>query len=910
MISVCCTNPKCRKRHNVRPEIVGHHIVCKSCGCKFVAQPESETLSSQGTTETNIDARTVVPRSTLRQSGVERQQIGRFLIRQKLGQGAFGAVYRAYDPQLDREVAIKIPHAALLTSPEVIQRFLREAKAAARLNHPHIVPVYDAGQDGDQHYIGAAFVDGRPLSDLLTTYRDNFRGIVELVQKLAGALEYAHSQGVVHRDVKPQNVMIDQSGEPYLLDFGLAEIGDTAQKLTHDGAVIGTPAYMSPEQASGKLAQVNAATDQYSLGIVFYELLTGQTPFSGSPQIVIFNLLNRTVGRPRQLNPNIPPDLETICLKTLSREPENRYQSIGDMAVDLGCWLDDEPIRARRTGSWEHFRRWCRRNPAVAALTCAVVAVTAIGFVATAAALVRAEAAHRESLQVLEIAKREAERADRERARADDRASVAEATLEQLRQEQLRATQANAEAIQQRSLADERLAASEKAQQMASEAQARLDEAERTRKSLETQSASDKSKMEIDLYWSNIVNAYKEFHAGNMTAAREMIEKEIKPNAAFGNCWEWHQLRQLLKLQPNVGNGVKQKNKINREFHLPPRHEAGAVAVCDATGEGVVIALSLQNEILCLNFDLKDKPTPRAGNLRDQIPNGFNPHRPFPAHVSLSRSGGILLINGKDSENAALAIELAGQRRSNRWASTFGEIYRSNCINESLETIFVTHDDETSKKSKKGRKPDSFTNLEHRKIVEIFRRSLWDEAEPVKIAVLDANDEWSPAFLSPNGELLTTNLGILDVNSGQLVLPWERVLKGLPHTDFNSGTMSHDNQLLAMHFPRQANSRIVDLNPADTALHLVVDLVDHIQDGGGTTMDFFPDGTRILTAGLDGVRLWRTDKTAPSVVLKPSLSPIVDLDMSANGRFVVSVTKSGEVDVFDAGHEFASAISK
>ncbi|MBT6485303.1 MAG: protein kinase [Planctomycetaceae bacterium] len=307
------------------------------------------------------------------------KQLGRFQIKSRLGAGAFGEVFRAHDPQLDRDIALKVPHAAVLQNAKVAKRFLIEARATARLTHPNIVPVFDAGQDAGHHYIASAFIEGKTLDDALTETFD-FRKAARIVMKLAGALAYAHEQGIVHRDIKPANIMLDEKGEPHLMDFGLARLETGTENLTHDGAILGTPAYMPPEQAAGDLEKVSAASDQYSLGVTLYEILCGERPFSGPPEIVIFNVINQEPPSPRSIKESIPRDLETICMKAMAKEQSARYENGNALAEDLRRWLDDEPIRARRLSWAERTTRWCRRNPVVAGLDAAVVAVFLVGF--------------------------------------------------------------------------------------------------------------------------------------------------------------------------------------------------------------------------------------------------------------------------------------------------------------------------------------------------------------------------------------------------------------------------------------------------------------------------------------------------------------------------------------------------
>jgi WD40 repeat protein/tRNA A-37 threonylcarbamoyl transferase component Bud32 len=304
-------------------------------------------------------------------------RIGRFEIRQRLGEGAFGVVYRAYDPRLEREVALKLARPEHLGSERRVQRFLREAKAAANLRHPHIVPVFDSGSDGGQYYIASAFIAGRSLADALQELPEGqafpLRRAAEVARHLAEALAYAHGRNVVHRDVKPANVMLDEQGEPLLVDFGLAARDEGAERLTQEGAKgLGTPAYMAPEQAAG---QAQPASDQYSLGCTLYELLTGQTPFAGPPEIQLVLHQSEEPPSPRKVNRQVPRDLETVCLKCLEKDPARRYAGCQALADDLRRWLEGEPIVARRLGLAERAARWVKKEPKLAATGALAVAL-------------------------------------------------------------------------------------------------------------------------------------------------------------------------------------------------------------------------------------------------------------------------------------------------------------------------------------------------------------------------------------------------------------------------------------------------------------------------------------------------------------------------------------------------------
>jgi formylglycine-generating enzyme required for sulfatase activity len=301
---------------------------CRHCGTRFTLAPSSG----------DVPARTAIPSTVA--STAASPLIGRYQVRAKLGSGAFGTVYRAYDPQLDRDVALKILHPEALDSPKAVERFQREARAAAKMHHPHIVPVHDAGQQGEQYFITSGLIPGRTLASAIPEGGLDPRRAAGLAQQLAEALAYAHKQGVLHRDVKPGNIMLDDQDSLFLMDFGLA--GWTKQasaRLTRQGGVLGTPAYMAPEQARGDLEQVGPAADLYSAGVVLYEMLTGRVPFDGPIEAVIYNVLHSAPPPPSQLCPGLDQALEGICLKALAKKPGERFADGQEMAAALQAWL-------------------------------------------------------------------------------------------------------------------------------------------------------------------------------------------------------------------------------------------------------------------------------------------------------------------------------------------------------------------------------------------------------------------------------------------------------------------------------------------------------------------------------------------------------------------------------------------
>ena len=359
---------------------------CAQCGAQLTSTDGADQLCINCLLRCVMDQDDVDPDKTSRRSDRELIahndgvpiEFGDYEFLEEIGRGSQGVVYRARQKSLNRIVALKVIALGHWATEPHVKRFRREAEAAARLNHPGIVPIYEVGERDGACYFSMGLIEGGQLDAMLESASRTdsscgerepmpIRSAVELIVKLARTVQYAHEHNILHRDIKPGNILLDAKGEPHLTDFGLARLVETESTVTGTLEVLGTPSYMAPEQAAGETTRVSKATDVYGLGAVLYQLLTRQPPFAGGTTYDTIKLLLETEPKqPRQLNPKVDRELSTICLKCLEKKPQRRYSSALALAEDLEHWLKHEPIQARRTGLFVRGKKWLQRKPAIA----------------------------------------------------------------------------------------------------------------------------------------------------------------------------------------------------------------------------------------------------------------------------------------------------------------------------------------------------------------------------------------------------------------------------------------------------------------------------------------------------------------------------------------------------------------
>jgi len=375
--------------------------VCRKCGAKIFSDapeglctgcvletalgifPDAVTTRDDCGSAKNVEAKEAAQSKTTARAAKMLGELGDYELLEEVGRGGQGVVFRARQRSLNRIVALKVIGLGQWATKAHLKRFRLEAEAAASLDHPCIVPIYEVGERDGQCFFSMKFIEGGQLDEVVKETPMSVRQAVELIAKVARTVHYAHEHSILHRDIKPGNILLDANGEPHLTDFGLARLVESESTVTRTLEVLGTPSYMAPEQGAGNNSNLTSATDVYGLGAVLYQLLTGHPPFAGGTTYETIKLLLEAEPRPPRLwNAKVDRDLSTICLKCLEKDPQRRYSSALALAEDLERWLRLEPIKARRTGIIGRGKKWLQRNPTVAAVvTLSLALIAAVGVI-------------------------------------------------------------------------------------------------------------------------------------------------------------------------------------------------------------------------------------------------------------------------------------------------------------------------------------------------------------------------------------------------------------------------------------------------------------------------------------------------------------------------------------------------
>jgi eukaryotic-like serine/threonine-protein kinase len=381
---------------------------CPQCGCAF---PLNQALCPKCALADALEIPSTAGEDIERSKAGVLRRFGDYELIEEIARGGMGIVYKARQLSLSRIVALKMILAGRVADKQFVQRFRTEAATAAILQHPNIVAVHEVGFHDGQHFFSMDYVEGQNLAQLVGQQPLGASKAARYLQLIAEAIHYAHQRNILHRDLKPSNVLIDSNDQPRITDFGLAkrlrpeaEVSTVATDITVSGQILGSPGFMPPEQAGALRGKVGRHSDIYALGGILYYLLTARAPFQGeSLEATLHQVLNDEPISPHLLNPGVPRDLETICLKCLEKEPRRRYQTAEELSGELGRFLKDEPIRARPAGRPEKLWRWSRRNPVIAGLAVSVLMIGSIGLTGWLVARERGRVAEQAEKRRLEI---------------------------------------------------------------------------------------------------------------------------------------------------------------------------------------------------------------------------------------------------------------------------------------------------------------------------------------------------------------------------------------------------------------------------------------------------------------------------------------------------------------------------
>jgi eukaryotic-like serine/threonine-protein kinase len=768
---------------------------------------------------------------------------GDYKITRELARGGMGVVFEARQISLNRKVALKMILAGQLAHETDVKRFYTEAEAAANLDHPGIVPIFEVGQHEGQHYFSMGFVEGQSLSQRLTEGPLPPREAAALMAAVADAIDYAHQCGVIHRDLKPGNILLDQKGNPRVTDFGLAKKLEGASGLTGSGQIMGTPSYMPPEQAGGRRGAVGPSADVYALGATLYALITGRPPFQAATAMdTVLQVLSDEPVPPRRLNASIPRDLETICLKCLEKEPGRRYASAAGLAADLRRFLAGEPIAARPVTRLERLAKWARRKPTLAAAyMLGLLAVLLGGLGGTAVWQWRAaeKARERETL-----ARSSAEMAQAEAVRARDAAKSAQA-----------------EAERQRDRADDARSAADKARVAEQNARA---EAERQRE-----------KFERFDYGRTIQVAHQDWRDNNVPATLALLES----TRADLRGWEWRYVHRLchsnlLTLKGHTGLVYSASFSPDGSRVVTGSYDQTA-KIWDAKSGAVLLTLK-----------------GHGGPVRSA---SFSPDGSRIVTGSYDQTAKIW-----DAKSGAVLLTFKGHGGPVRSASFSPDGSRIITGNDNTAKVWyaksgaevLTLKGHTNVVASASFSPDGSRILT---ASWDLTSKVWDAKSGAELLTLKGHtDRVEPASFSPDGSRVVTaswdkTAKIWDAKSGAELL----TLKG--HTEpVTSASFSPDgSRIVTGSYDKTA--KVWDAKGGADLLTLK----GHTEPI--TSASFSPDGSRIVTGGSDKTaKVWDAKGGAELLTLKGHTEPVTSASFSPDGSRIVTGSSDNTAKIWDA----------
>jgi WD40 repeat protein len=791
------------------------------------SQPPAPPSASGGVPPTAGDFRGPDGDGAAAPGGAFPRPLGGYELLRELGRGGMGVVYQARQAGLGRLVALKMLLHAGHADEAQRERIRSEAQAVARLRHPHIVQVYEVGEHGGLPYFSLEFCEGGSLADRLAGGPLPPAEAARLVGAVAGAVQAAHGAGVVHRDLKPSNVLLLADGTPKVADFSLAKRLDQAGQ-TQTGAVLGTPSYMAPEQAGGKVKEVGPAADVYALGAVLYECLTGRPPFRGpTPVETVLQVLSDEPVPVRRLQPGVPRDLETVCHKCLQKEPHRRYPTARALADDLRAFGEGRPVAARPVGRAERAWRWCRRNPAVAGLLAAVAAALVLGAVISWAFAVRAAASAR-------LAREEKRQADLAREQADAK--------------------------------------------------------EREARESERQARGEKARAEWLLYASQMARAHREWETGNRSAAWQSLRAtrpelrgwEYRYVAAllsrderifYGHTREvravaWGPDGQRLATASEDGTARVWDARTGRELLALPGHAQGVSGVAYSP-DGKRLATASEDGTARLWDAAAGAPgAVLRGHAGGVSAVAFRPDGTILATASRDRTARlwdaatgqpVLTIGGHADELSAVAFSPEGKRLATASRDGTARVWDAQTGREVLAL----------RGHAQGVTGVAFSPDGRRLLTASGDRTarVWDAATGAQRLALHAHTgPVTAAAFSPDGKRLATAC------RDKWARLWDAATGGQP-SGFGDGNpllgvaFSPDGRWLATASAGRT-ARVWDVGPRPG----VMTLEGHA--GRVSSAALTPDGKRLATGAQDGVRVWDTDTGRALLTLRQQHSPV------------------------------------